>query len=71
MRPPGPEDTDAVDRQWGDVGTLRQWLDQEQREPVRQVRMARVLAIGAAYGSAAEALNGALGLNPGPGTTHS
>ncbi|MFE1907404.1 hypothetical protein ACFW96_27575 [Streptomyces gardneri] len=51
---------------------LREWLDREQRpEPVREVRMARILAVGAAYGSAAEALNGALGLNPGPGTTHS
>ncbi|MFG2903252.1 hypothetical protein ACGFZH_39990 [Streptomyces zaomyceticus] len=33
--------------------------------------MARVLAVGSAYGAAAEALNSALGLNPGPGTTHS
>ncbi|MFD8645920.1 hypothetical protein ACFV14_37070 [Streptomyces zaomyceticus] len=40
-----------VDRQWGDVDTLRQWLDREQRpEPVREVRMARVLAVGTAYG---------------------
>ncbi|MFD3729628.1 hypothetical protein [Streptomyces sp. NPDC058671] len=66
------EETDPVDRQWGDIGVLRQWLDREQRpEAVREVGMARVLAIGAAYGAAAEALNGALGLNPGPVATHS
>ncbi|MFC9595626.1 hypothetical protein ACFTUC_38225 [Streptomyces sp. NPDC056944] len=71
MRPPAPEETDAVHRQWGDIGVLRQRLDHEQPEPVREVRMARVLAVGAAHGAAAEALNGALGLNPRPDTTHS
>ncbi|WP_086824829.1 hypothetical protein [Streptomyces sp. NRRL B-24572] len=65
------EETDLVHRQWGNVSVLRQWLDQEQPEPVREVRMARVLAVGTSYGVAAQALNGALGLNPGPIPTHS
>ncbi|MGW6244441.1 hypothetical protein [Streptomyces roseolus] len=63
------QQTTPVHSQWSHVGVLLRWLDLEQAQPIREVGMVRVLAIGTAYG--AEAVKGVLGLSLGPTPTHS
>ncbi|QGV82970.1 hypothetical protein EIZ62_31790 [Streptomyces ficellus] len=68
----GADGAGGTDRVWGGVQRLRGWLDAEAGSPeAGDVRLLRIFKISEEVGEVAEAVHGALGVNPRKGASHS